>query len=149
LDEKSGDAQAAAELVEGRTCPDCGGALQIKKGKYGKFIGCSNYPECKFIEPLEKPEDTGVECPSCHKGNILKRKSRQGKVFFSCARYPDCKYALWYTPLAQPCPLCHWPITSIKTTKRNGTERVCPQKDCKFAEPYDLETAPESEPEST
>ncbi|MBN9289268.1 MAG: DNA topoisomerase I [Gammaproteobacteria bacterium 39-13] len=141
--EDNNAASQVTETVEGRTCPDCGGALQIKKGKYGKFIGCSNYPECKFIEPLEKPEDTGVECPSCHQANILKRKSRQGKVFFSCARYPDCKYALWYTPLAKPCPLCEWPITSIKTTKRNGTERVCPQKDCKFSEPYDLETETE------
>ncbi len=145
LDDKNGEEAAAAELIEGRTCPDDGGALQIKKGKYGKFIGCSNYPDCKFIEPLEKPEDTGVECPSCKKGNILKRKSRQGKIFFSCARYPDCKYALWYLPLAKPCPLCSWPITSVKTTKRNGTERVCPQKDCKFAEPYDVETEPEPE----
>jgi DNA topoisomerase I len=126
-----------AELVEGRSCPDCGSDLQIKRGKYGKFIGCSNYPKCKHIEPLEKPEDTGVECPSCKKGNILKRKSRQGKIFFSCARYPDCKYALWYAPLNDPCPLCEWPITAVKTTKRNGTERVCPQKNCKFAEPYD------------
>jgi DNA topoisomerase-1 len=148
LDEKGG-AEQVAEIVEGRTCPEDGGALQIKKGKYGKFIGCSNYPDCKFIEPLEKPEDTGVECPSCKQGNILKRKSRQGKIFFSCARYPDCKYALWYTPLAKPCPLCAWPITSVKTTKRNGTERVCPQKDCKFSEPYDLETETEPEPEST
>jgi DNA topoisomerase-1 len=146
LDDAAGSNGAqAAEVVEGRACPDCGGNLQIKKGKYGKFIGCSNYPECKFIEPLEKPEDTGVECPSCHQGNILKRKSRQGKVFFSCARYPDCKYALWYTPLPEPCPVCEWPITAVKTTKRNGTERVCPQKNCKFSEPYDsVPVVPES-----
>lgn len=143
LEDNNGASQVA-ETVEGRTCPDCSGALQIKKGKYGKFIGCSNYPECKFIEPLEKPEDTGVECPSCRQANILKRKSRQGKVFFSCARYPDCKYALWYSPLAKPCPLCDWPITSVKITKRNGTERVCPQKDCKFSEPYDLEAETQS-----
>lgn len=126
-----------AELIEGRRCPDCGGELQIKRGKYGKFIGCGSYPNCKHIEPLEKPEDTNVDCPSCNKGHILKRKSRQGKVFFSCERYPDCKYALWYAPLNDPCPLCSWPITAVKTTKRNGTERVCPQKNCKFSEPYD------------
>jgi len=141
--EDNANAAEVNEAVEGRSCPDCGGALQIKKGKYGKFIGCSNYPTCKFIEPLEKPEDTGVECPECHKGNILKRKSRNGKIFFSCSRYPDCKYALWYPPLAEPCPLCEWPITSIKTTKKNGVERVCPQKNCKFSEPYE-ETPAES-----
>lgn len=143
LEDSAGAQAQAAELIEGRKCPDCGSDLQIKKGKYGKFIGCSSYPECKFIEPLEKPEDTEVECPECHQGNILKRKSRQGKVFFSCGRYPDCKYALWYTPLKEPCPLCQWPITAIKITKRNGTERVCPQKNCKFSEPYGSEAMTE------
>jgi DNA topoisomerase-1 len=128
---------AAPEVVEGRSCPKCESDLIIRTGRYGKFIGCSSYPACKYIEPLEKPEDTGVQCPECKKGNILKRKSRRGKVFFSCERYPDCKYAIWNQPLAQPCPKCHWPITSIKTTKRSGTQRVCPQQDCKFVEPWD------------
>ncbi|MFI4937361.1 MAG: type I DNA topoisomerase [Candidatus Berkiellales bacterium] len=137
LEDKNNTNEPPPEIAEGRVCPECQGALLIKKGKYGKFIGCSNYPKCKFIEPLEKPEDTGVECPSCHQGNILKRKSRQGKIFYSCARYPTCKYALWYAPLNDPCPLCEWPITAIKTTKRSGVERVCPQKNCKFKEPYD------------
>jgi len=128
---------AAPKVVEGRSCPECKSDLIIRSGRYGKFIGCSSYPNCKYIEPLEKPENTGVQCPECKKGNILKRKSRRGKVFFSCERYPDCKYAIWNQPLAQPCPSCHWPITSIKTTKRSGTQRVCPQQDCKFAEPWD------------
>jgi len=132
LEDNNGE-QPVAD-VEGRVCPDDGGVLQIKSGKYGKFIGCRNYPNCKFIEPLEKPEDTGVECPECKKGSILKRKSRAGKIFYSCSRYPDCKYALWYAPVAQACPLCEWPITAIKITKRSGTERVCPQKNCKFSE---------------
>ena len=60
------------EIVEGSTCPHCGGALQLKAGRYGKFIGCSNYPKCKFIESLEKPADTGVDCPECHQGKIVK-----------------------------------------------------------------------------
>jgi len=128
---------AEPEVVEGRSCPECNSNLIIRSGRYGKFIGCSSYPDCKYIEPLEKPENTGVQCPECKKGNILKRKSRRGKVFYSCERYPDCKYAIWNQPLAQPCPSCHWPITSIKTTKRSGTQRVCPQQDCKFAEPWD------------
>ncbi len=125
------------EVVEGRKCPECESDLIIRSGRYGKFIGCSSYPDCKFIEPLEKPEDTGVQCPDCKQGNILKRKSRRGKIFYSCERYPDCEYAIWNEPLAQPCPNCHWPITAIKTTKRSGTQRVCPQQDCKFVEPWD------------
>ena len=125
------------EVVEGRKCPECKSDLIIRSGRYGKFIGCSSYPDCKHIEPIEKPADTGVKCPECKKGNILKRKSRRGKIFYSCERYPDCSYAIWNEPLAQPCPDCHWPITSIKTTKRSGTQRVCPQQDCKFVEPWD------------
>jgi DNA topoisomerase-1 len=128
---------AEPEVVEGRSCPQCESPLIIRSGRYGKFIGCSSYPDCKYIEPLEKPENTGVQCPLCKKGNILKRKSRRGKIFYSCERYPDCDYALWNLPLAQPCPKCHWPITSVKTTKRSGTQRVCPQNDCKFAEPWE------------
>ena len=125
------------EIVEGRKCPECESDLIIRSGRYGKFIGCSSYPDCKYIEPLEKPENTGVQCPECKQGDILKRKSRRGKIFYSCERYPDCEYAIWNEPLAQPCPQCHWPITAIKTTKRSGTQRVCPQQDCKFVEPWD------------
>jgi DNA topoisomerase I len=125
------------EIVEGRKCPECNSDLVIKRGRYGKFIGCSSYPKCKFIEPLEKPEDTGVTCPKCHKGTLLKRKSRRGKIFYSCSTYPDCDYAVWNEPIAEPCPNCGWPIVTIKTTKRKGTEKVCPQKDCSFSEPYE------------
>ncbi len=125
------------EVVEGRTCPKCDSALVIKTGRYGKFIGCSGYPKCKHIEPLEKPLDTGVECPQCKKGNILKRKSRYGKVFYSCSEYPSCDYALWNAPVKESCPECNWPVLTLKTTKRRGPEKVCPQKECKYATPYE------------
>ena len=135
---------AEPEIVKDRKCPECKSDLVIKEGRYGKFIGCSNYPNCHHMEPLEKPKDTGVQCPQCKKGTIFERKSRRGKIFFSCERYPDCKYAIWNKPIAEPCPKCHWPILSVKTTKRAGTEKVCPQKDCDFSEPYP-EGAPENE----
>jgi DNA topoisomerase-1 len=134
------------EIIEGRSCPECESDLIVKRSRYGKFIGCTGYPECKHTEPLEKPEDTGVECPQCHQGSLLKRKSRRGKIFYSCDRYPDCEYAIWNAPLAEPCPTCCWPITSIKTTKRKGTERVCPQAECRFSEPAE-EHAPKPEKE--
>jgi len=120
--------------LEGRKCPECESDLLIRHGKYGKFIGCSSYPDCKFIEPLEKPEDMGVKCPECNKGNILKRKSRRGKIFFSCEHYPTCKYAVWNEPIDKTCPECSWPMLTKKVTKRRGTEYVCPQDDCKFVE---------------
>jgi DNA topoisomerase-1 len=125
------------EVVEGRSCPDCGSELVIKRGRYGKFIGCTGYPKCRYIEPLEKPEDTGVTCPKCNKGTLMKRKSRRGKIFYSCSTYPDCDYAVWNEPVAEPCPNCGWPVLTIKTTKRKGTEKVCPQKDCSFSEPFE------------
>lgn len=136
LDEDK-DSAITPDIVEGRTCPQCGGALHLKVGRYGKFIGCSNYPNCKFIESLQKPLDTGVGCPECHQGSMLKRKSRMGKIFYSCSRYPDCKYAIWNEPVAQTCPKCAWPLLMIKTTKRRGTELVCPNKPCDFSKQTD------------
>lgn len=137
VNETAEEAAKAAEeptIVEGRSCPKCEGQLVYKRGRYGKFIGCANYPKCKYIEPLEKPKDTGIECPKCHKGSLIERKSRYGKLFYSCNTYPDCDYAVWNPPINEPCPQCGWPILTIKTTKRRGTEKVCPQKECGYTE---------------
>jgi len=134
-----GNEKDEPEVIEGRQCPKCESNLIIRRGRYGKFIGCSNYPDCRFIEPLEKPEDTGVTCPKCNKDTLLKRKSRRGKIFFSCSGYPKCDYATWNEPVDGPCPRCGWPILTIKTTKKRGTEKVCPQKECSFSEPVEDE----------
>lgn len=137
VNETAEEAAKAAEeptVVEGRNCPKCEGQLVYKRGRYGKFIGCANYPKCKYIEPLEKPKDTGIECPKCHKGSLIERKSRYGKLFYSCNTYPDCDYAVWNPPINESCPQCNWPILTIKTTKRRGTEKVCPQKECGYTE---------------
>jgi DNA topoisomerase-1 len=131
------DDSADTEAVEGRNCPECESQLLIRHGRYGKFIGCSNYPKCKFIEPLLKPTDTDISCPKCNKGTMLQRKSRRGKIFYSCSKYPDCDYAVWNEPTKQACPSCNWPMLTIKTTKRRGSELVCPQQDCGFTEPYE------------
>lgn len=132
LDEVPG--QENVPVLADHACPKCARPLVIKRGRYGKFIGCSGYPECRHMEPLEKPEDTGVSCPECGQAKLLKRKSRYGKIFYSCARYPDCTYAVWNPPLAEPCPACGHPILTLKTTKRKGTQKVCPQKSCGYAE---------------
>ena len=139
----------APETVEGRVCPSCESPLVFKVGKYGKFIGCSAYPKCKHIEPLEKPQDTRVECPQCKKGSILKRKSRNSKVFYSCSEYPKCNYALWNAPINDSCPECHWPVLVVKETKTRGVEKVCPQKDCKYATPYEGDPADVQGPKET
>lgn len=141
IEKAEGEVEPEPEIIADRKCPKCGSPLVYKYGKYGKFIGCSNYPECKYIEPLVKPSDTGVTCPVCKKGTMLKRKSRYGKFFYSCSEYPTCKYATWDEPINEPCPKCGWPILTLKVTKRRGTEKVCPQKECGYVEQI-------SEPES-
>ncbi len=133
--------QEEQEVVAGRTCPKCTSPLIIKSGRYGRFIGCSAYPGCKHIEPLEKPVDTGVPCPQCRQGTLIKRKSRFGKIFYSCSTYPTCNYAVWNPPIDEPCPACGWPVLTVKTTKRRGVEKACPQKECKYTAPYEGDLA--------
>ena len=133
--ERIAKAEAEQAELDGRECPKCGGRLVYKYSRTGsKFIGCANYPKCKHVEPLEKPKDTGVQCPQCKKGNLVERKSRYGKLFYSCSTYPDCNYATWNPPVAETCPKCAWPVLTIKTTKRWGVEKVCPQKECGWKE---------------
>ena len=135
------DQQSSSQPEEvGRDCPECGSKLVFKQGKFGKFIGCSAYPKCRFIEPLDKPQDTGVECPQCHQGNLMKRKSRKGKIFYSCGTYPKCDYAIWDEPLAEACPSCAWPVVTLKVTKRRGAEKVCPK--CRHTEPANAAPRP-------
>ena len=87
----------------GRKCPDDGGELVIRYGRYGKFISCSNFPACRYTEPwLEK---IGVKCPK-DGGEIVERKTRKGRTFYGCANYPTCDFTSWKKPLAQPCPKC-------------------------------------------
>ncbi len=87
----------------GRACPDCGKDLVIRYGRYGKFISCSGFPDCRHTEAwLQK---IGVECPKDH-GDIVERKTRKGRIFFGCANYPNCDFTSWKRPLAQPCPKC-------------------------------------------
>lgn len=129
-----GEETSAPQIVEGRQCPKCDSDLLVRHGPYGKFIGCSTYPKCKFIEPLEKPAALDVKCPSCKEGDMVQRKSRKGKIFFSCSGYPDCKYAVWNMPLKEACPLCKWPMTTLKETKRAGKQKVCPQESCNYIE---------------
>ncbi|MCV6637495.1 type I DNA topoisomerase [Candidatus Albibeggiatoa sp. nov. NOAA] len=145
------DADAAAarqsyqpQVIEGRSCPLCGSELHLKSSRSGsKFVGCSQYPKCKHVEAADE-DKTGITCPGCQKGQLIRRKSRFGTYFYSCDRYPDCKYAVSHPPLNEPCPKCGWPILTLKTTKRWGTEKVCPQKECDFKESVQVQEPAES-----
>jgi DNA topoisomerase-1 len=87
----------------GRACPNCGNDLVIRWGRFGKFISCSNFPECRHTEPwLHK---IGVTCP-LDGGEVVERKTRKGRTFYGCSNYPECDFTSWKKPLANPCPNC-------------------------------------------
>ena len=88
----------------GEKCPDCGHDLVKKRGRFGEFIACSNYPECKYTRPILST--IGVKCPKCGEGDIVQRKSKKGKSFYGCSRYPDCDYVSWNRPAGEKCPEC-------------------------------------------
>ena len=87
----------------GRDCPTCGKELVIRYGRYGKFISCSGFPDCRYTEPLL--EKIGVACPQ-DGGDLVQRKTRKGRTFFGCQNYPECDFTSWKRPIAQPCPNC-------------------------------------------
>jgi DNA topoisomerase I len=128
-----GEIAIAAEEEINETCEQCGRPMLLRWGKFGKFLGCSGYPECKNIQPLEKPADIGVKCPECKEGNLKERKSRWGKFFYGCDRYPECKFASWDKPLPTPCPKCGSPILVEKITKRGGRTHRCYKKECGYS----------------
>ncbi len=87
----------------GRKCPECGKELVIRYGRFGKFISCSGFPECRYTEAwLEK---IGVRCPKCQ-GELVERKTRRNRVFYGCANYPQCDFTSWKKPIPAPCPEC-------------------------------------------
>ncbi len=116
----------------GEICEKCGRPLEIRWGKYGRFLGCGGYPECKNMRPLTKPVELGISCPSCGEGNLHEKKSRRGKIFFACDRYPDCRFASWDRPVGEPCPKCSTPILLEKVTKKAGRVRRCHKEDCDY-----------------
>jgi len=89
----------------GETCPECGSDLVIRKGKYGAFTACSNYPTCKYIKKEEKPQEAIIDCPKCGK-TIVEKRTRKGKIFYGCIGYPNCDFASWYKPTLEKCPDC-------------------------------------------
>ncbi len=107
VDEAQGAPKVALPAPEpiGEACPDCGHDLVKKRGRFGEFIACSNYPECKYTRPILST--IGVKCPKCGEGEIVQRKSKKGgKTFYGCSRFPDCDYVSWNRPAGEKCPDC-------------------------------------------
>ena len=121
----------------GKNCPDCNSLLVIKRGRYGRYVGCSNYPDCRHTESL----GTDIACPKTGcEGEIVERTSRKGKLFFGCSRYPDCDQVSWNRPVLYTCE-CGLHFVEERSSKTRGTYYSCPE--CKNS--YDsLETADEA-----
>jgi len=110
----------------GESCPECGNPLVIRKGRYGEFTACSNYPECKYIQKEIKEEKEIIDCPECHVGKIVERKTKRGKIFYGCNNYPKCKFASWDKPIDELCPECGKVLL-----EKNG-KIVCSNTECSF-----------------
>ena len=106
----------------GEMCPECGSPLVIRSGKFGKFVACSNYPECKYIKKEEKQVVEVCDCPKCG-GKIIEKTTRKGKIFYGCNNFPKCKYALWDKPTGEICPKCN----GLLVTKKDSI--ICPECD--------------------
>jgi len=98
----------------GELCPNCGSKMVVKKGKYGKFEACSNYPDCKYIKQEKKEVNEIMKCPKCD-GKIVTKKTRKGKIFYGCDNYPKCDVAVWDLPTGDLCPECN----SLMVTKKD------------------------------
>lgn len=113
------------------TCDTCGSPLRVKYSRFGKFLACSRYPECKFTKSINK--EIGMPCPKpgCT-GQVIERRSRRGRMFYGCSRYPECQFVSWNKPVAEACPQCGHPYLVEKHGKKTGTLRVCPQEQCGY-----------------
>lgn len=112
-----------APVTTGESCPECGGDLVIRKGKYGEFTACSNYPKCKYIKKEPREVKEIIDCPKCD-GKVVEKITRKGKIFYGCSNYPKCDFASWDLPIKEKCPECGGTLT----IKKDKTKCL----DCKY-----------------
>jgi DNA topoisomerase-1 len=130
--ENGNDTVNNAEQVLQQTdekCAKCGSPMVIKSGRFGKFLACSKYPECKSTKSIS----IGVKCPH-DGGDIVEKRSKKGKSFYSCSNYPQCKYATWYRPVPKKCPNCSADFLLEKRDKAGNTIHFCHKKECGYKE---------------
>ena len=134
---EAADANMEPERIEpeklDENCPECGHQLVIREGRYGKFIGCSNYPECKYTRPLVF--DTGVACP-IDGGHIVQKRSRKGRVFYGCDNWPECDFVAWNEPINVRCPRCNSSVLT-KTGRGGNGPAKCANPECGFTMPLE------------
>ncbi|MDD3852896.1 MAG: type I DNA topoisomerase [Syntrophomonadaceae bacterium] len=130
------DMDKARDLIEkievkdeeaGKDCPQCGKPLLIKYGRFGKFLACSGFPECRYTGSIN--EEAGVDCPFCS-SPVAVLKTKKGRRFYGCTRYPDCNFRSWNKPTGEKCPVCGEAMVE-KADKGNGAEVICQNTECK------------------
>lgn len=133
FDKRLDKAEKEMEKIEikdepaGIDCENCGHEMVYKMGRYGKFLACSNFPECRNTKPILK--EIGVTCPKCNEGNVVERKSKKRRVFYGCDRFPECDFISWDKPIVRPCPRCESLLVEKKAKK--GTQIQCTNCDYK------------------
>ncbi|MEK4024207.1 type I DNA topoisomerase [Mammaliicoccus sciuri] len=126
-------ADAEMEKIEikdepaGEDCEKCGSPMVFKMGRYGKFMACSNFPDCRNTKAIIKP--IGVTCPKCKEGEVVERKSKTKRIFFGCDQYPECDYVSWDKPISRPCPKCQH--TLVEKRLKKGVQIQCTECDYK------------------
>ena len=128
-EENIGDDVKIEDEITDIICEKCGRPFAIKMGRYGKFLACTGFPECKNARPLF--EEIGVTCPKCGEGHVVKRRSKKGRVFYGCDRYPDCDFVTWEKPTGEICPQCQDGYLVEHITKK-GASKVCSNKNCNY-----------------
>ena len=118
---------AVAGQDSGQVCELCGAPMVYKFGRFGKFLACSNFPECRNTKAIV--EDLGITCPKCGQGSLIKRKSKRGRVFYGCSEYPNCDFVLWNQPIDKKCPVCG-SIMVVKHYKKGPDKIFCSNAEC-------------------
>lgn len=107
-------------------CELCGSNMVIKHGRFGKFMACKNYPECKFTKPIV--EKLGVKCPKCNDGDVIIRKTKSGRVFYGCSNYPDCDFVEWNKPTGEVCESCG--AYMVEKNSKKESKSICSNSEC-------------------
>ena len=116
------------EVTTDEKCPACGAPMVVKRGRFGRFLACSKYPECKTSKPIS----IGVTCPKSCGGYISERRSKRGKTFYGCSSYPKCDFVTWDKPRNEACPTCGSAYLLEKYSKKTGPFVACPNKECDY-----------------
>jgi DNA topoisomerase-1 len=128
---EGGKLQVEALAPIDEICPECGKPLTWRRGRFGPFVACSNYPECKYIKKKEAKE-IGLVCPDCGQGPVVERKGRWGRSFYGCKRYPECRFTAYHRPIPEPCPDCGRAYLLEKETKKEGRVIFCGNEACHY-----------------